>query len=37
MQDGVIDEAAAEKARRAGLLVVMDRCTLRDHAAVSRR
>jgi len=35
MQDGVIDEAAAEKARRAGLLVVMDRCMLRDHASLA--
>lgn len=33
MQDGVIDHEAAERARAAGLLVVMDRCMLRDHRA----
>ncbi len=32
MQDGVVHEAAAAKARDAGLLVVMDRCMMRDHA-----
>lgn len=31
MQEGVIDEAAAEIARMAGLDVVMDRCILKDH------
>ena len=30
MQDGVIDEAAALRAHRAGLAVVMDRCMARD-------
>lgn len=33
MQEGVIHEAAAEKARRAGMLVVMDRCILVEHGA----
>jgi predicted CoA-binding protein len=31
MQDGVINEPAAAKARAAGMLVVMDRCMMRDH------
>ncbi len=33
MQEGVIHEQAAEKARRAGILVVMDRCILKEHRA----
>ena len=32
MQEGVIDEAAAKRAVDAGLLVVMDRCILKEHA-----
>lgn len=31
MQEGVIHEAAANKARSAGLEVVMDRCILKEH------
>lgn len=33
MQEGVIHEQAAEKARRAGIFVVMDRCILKEHRA----
>lgn len=33
MQEGVVNEAAAQLAREAGLAVVMDRCWLKDHAA----
>ena len=33
MQEGVVDDAAAEKARRAGIFVVMDRCIYKEHRA----
>jgi uncharacterized protein len=31
LQEGVIDDAAAQRALDAGLLVVMDRCWLKEH------
>ena len=31
LQEGVIDEAEALRAREAGLVVVMDRCILKEH------
>jgi predicted CoA-binding protein len=33
MQEGVINERAAEKARQAGIFVVMDQCILKEHHA----
>ena len=37
MQLGVINEEAADKARRAGLIVVMDRCIHVEHARLKER
>lgn len=31
MQEGVLDEEAAERARKAGLNVVVDRCIMKEH------
>ena len=36
MQEGVLDEAAAARARAAGLIVVMDRCILKEHRRMLR-
>jgi uncharacterized protein len=33
MQEGVVQEKAAQKARKAGIFVVMDRCILKEHRA----
>ena len=35
LQEGVIDEAAAKRALDAGLMVVMNRCWLKDHMRMS--
>jgi len=34
MQEGVVHEAAAAKARAAGIFVVMDRCILQEHRKI---
>ncbi len=36
MQEGVIHDAAAQRARDAGLTVVMDRCILKEHRRLDR-
>ncbi len=33
LQEDVINQRAAEKARKAGIFVVMDRCILKEHRA----
>ena len=37
LQDGVVNEAAAQRAREAGITVVMDRCMWRDATAFGVR
>jgi hypothetical protein len=34
MQEGIVHEEAAARARRAGLKVIMDRCMKRDHQSL---
>ena len=34
LQEGVIDQSAAERAQRAGIFTVMDRCLFKDRAAL---
>jgi uncharacterized protein len=36
MQEGVVNEAAAARAREAGIDVVMDKCILKEHRKLSR-
>jgi predicted CoA-binding protein len=36
MQEGVVHEEAAQRARQAGLTVVMDRCILKEHGKLRR-
>src|SRR5258706_8531148 len=35
MQEGIVHNQAAEKARQAGMIVVMNKCMLKEHAARS--
>lgn len=35
MQEGVVHEASAQKARQAGIFVVMDECILKEHRNIS--
>ena len=37
LQEGVIDRAAAQRALDAGLMVVMDRCWLKEHLRLNRK
>ena len=36
MQEGIVNPEAAKKAREAGLMVVMDKCMLKEHARLRR-
>jgi predicted CoA-binding protein len=36
LQEGVVHEQAAERARQAGLMVIQDRCILKEHRRLTR-
>ena len=36
MQEGIVNEEAAEMARKAGMKVVMNRCMMKDHKRLFR-
>ena len=36
MQEGIVNNAAADRAREAGLKVVMDKCILKEHTIMAR-
>ncbi len=37
LQEGIINEQAAARAREAGLMVVMDKCMLKEHQKLMKR
>jgi predicted CoA-binding protein len=37
MQEGIVHEAAAARARRAGMGVVMDRCMMKEHRRIMKK
>lgn len=37
MQEGIVHEAAAARARRTGMAVVMDRCMMKEHRRIMRK
>jgi hypothetical protein len=37
MQEGVINEEAAARAREAGLMVVMDKCIRKEHQKLKKQ
>ena len=37
MQEGVVNEEAAARARKAGLMVVMDKCMRKEHLKLKKR